>query len=188
MIDVAAITGIAGLAVRFAPMVRDALATDDAFVRAYYLEVSKNIEVLKTVDIEVLGKIDIASPLFRSLIGGIETGIAVALLCTEDPKRKRLLDFLGEELVIKRPSKSIPIEQDEGEGGTVGDKPEISVNVRKALWFTVQKTELLKTLSALEGGVVKYNFRLHVRIANILERFIQIQRKLQENPAIIAVR
>ena len=62
--------------------------------------------------------------------------------------------------------------------------------MRQAVWFTVQKTELLKTLSALEaeGGAFRHGFRLNVRMGNILERFNRIRRKLDSNPAIVAVR
>ena len=64
----------------------------------------------------------------------------------------------------------------------------LRADVLKAVWFTVQKIELLKTLSALKKQNFNTGFRLNVRMANINERFRLIRRKLAENDAMKSLR
>jgi hypothetical protein len=87
MMDLAVATSIAGLVAKSVPLLRGALGTDAAFIRAYYLEVSKNIAVLEAVDIAGLADEAISSPLFKSLIGSIETEIGTAMLCAQERRR-----------------------------------------------------------------------------------------------------
>jgi len=64
----------------------------------------------------------------------------------------------------------------------------IMVDMRKAVWFTVQRVELLKGLSTLEGDIFKHGFYLDIRVRNILDHLNLIRIKLEENPAVKSVR
>lgn len=182
--DYSIISGVAELVIKAAAFVHDTAVTDEGFIRAYYLEVSKNIEILKTVDIGSLKEEEIDSPTFKSLIHSLDTEVGAALLCTNMAKRKRILSFLSQGLLITSPpDKSFPIETGDDENTNTQSLFEQRIDVLKAVWFTVQKIELLKALSALENQNFNHGFRLNVRVANINERFKQIRRKLAENDA-----
>jgi hypothetical protein len=170
------ITGIAGLIGKAVTFLKDKKVSDDCFIRAYYLEVSKNIEILKLVDIK---NENVNSPAFKSLINSLETGVGAALLCSNEKDRSRIFKILGQGLEIKSPQdKSFELETDDEKSVTV-----LNINILKAVWFTVQKIDLLKSLTAIEGDIFNQKFRLNVRVANILERFKHIQQKLYENEA-----
>ena len=51
----------------------------------------------------------------------------------------------------------------------------------------MQKVELLKGLSALEGDIFEHGFYLDIRVRNILEHLSLIRMKLDENPAVKSV-
>ncbi|MDR1446610.1 MAG: hypothetical protein LBI90_06945 [Treponema sp.] len=180
------ITTFAGLAGTAARWIRDAAVTDDGFIRAYYLEVSRNIEILKAIDIAALKDTDINAPQFRSLIGALETGVGASLLCTGNEKRKKILTFLKAGLEIQPPATGLPLEQDD-ESGQAVPALTLRVNVLQAVWFTVHKIELLKALSAMDGPF-NHGFRLNVRVANIQERFVRIRGKLGETGAMRELR
>jgi len=182
--DFTALISVAELIGKAAAFVHDATVTDEGFLRAYYLEVAKNIEILKTVDIDSLKDEEINSPVFQSLINSLNTEIGTALLCTDNKKRERIMSFLSQGLKIESPAdKSIPIETEDDENTNKKPLFELHIDVIKAVWFTVQKIELLKALSALEKPNFKHGFRLNVRTYNINERFKQIRKKLAEHDA-----
>ena len=177
-------TSAAGLALKTASFLNDATVTDEGFIRAYYLEVSKNIEILKTIDFSCLKETDITSESFKSVINSLDTTVGSALLCSDCKKRKRILSFLGQGLVIQSPQdKSFTLESDDEV--TV---LELRIDVLKAVWFTVHKIELLKSLASLNGDMFKQKFKLDVRIANINIRLQNIRQKLAENEAMISLK
>jgi hypothetical protein len=187
--DLAIMSGVAGLVAKAAAFVHDATVTDEGFIRAYYLEVSQNIEILKTVDINSLKEKEIASPEFRSLINSLNTEVGAALLCTNIAERKRILSFLAQGLDIDSPPvNSFLIETGDDENADQQPVSHLRADVLKAVWFTVQKIELLKALSALKKQNFNTGFRLNVRMANINERFKLIRRKLAENDAMKSLR
>ena len=172
------ITGVAGLVGKAAGILRGGAVTDDGFIRAYYLEVTKNLQVLEATDIKGLRKKDFRSPAFRALVGSLETEMAVTLFCSDREKLKRVWNFLEEGLDFET-------RDEEGENPAAITQ---KVNVLKAAWFTVQKLEFLKTLAAFESGdTFGKNFYLDVRIGNINECLTKIHQKLEENEAITGV-
>jgi len=182
--DLTILTSVAGLVGKAAVFVHDATVTDDGFLRAYYLEVTKNMDILETVNIDSLKNEEINSPVFQSLINSLNTEIGTALLCTNEAKRERILSFLSQGLEVKGlADKSIPIETEDDENANKQPLFDLKIDVLKAVWFTVQKIELLKALSVLEKPNFKHGFRLNVRIYNIYERFKRIREKLAEHDA-----
>jgi len=178
--DIMTITGIAGMVVKGVKFLHDSKVSDDCFIRAYYFEVTKNIEILKLIDFDKIDKEEINSESFKSLINSLNIEIGSALLCTDEKYRKNIVAFLKEGLQIQAPKdKSFDLENDDEKAVS-----ELQINVLKAAWFTVNKIDLLRSLSNLEGNVFNRNFRIKVRLKNILERFVHIQIKLSEKEAV----
>jgi len=172
------INSVAGLIGRAATFLNAESLSDEGFIRAYYLEVSKNIEILKTVDSSALRKLDIRSAAFKTLVNSLDMEIGVALLCSDERKSQTLLEFLAEGFEVEMHS-----DLEENPAAVP-----VMVDVRKAVWFTVQRVELLKGLSALEGDIFKHGFYLDIRIRNILDHLSLIRIKLEDNPAVKSVR
>ena len=98
-------TGVAGIVVKGAKFLNDTKVSDDWFIRAYYFEVTKNIEILKLIDFDKINEMEITSTSFRSLINSLDIEIGSALLCTNEEYRKNIVSFLKEGLRIQAPQK-----------------------------------------------------------------------------------
>ncbi|GHU87717.1 hypothetical protein FACS189476_03600 [Spirochaetia bacterium] len=159
--------------------------TDDGYIRSYYFEVNKNLDVLKTIDIKSLKDEEITSPAFQKIITSLETEIGASLLFKDLKKHKKIFNLLNTTLEICGDDKNdLTLETDDDTAEQKSAPKQVTVQVLRAMWFTINKIELLKTLSTLDGTTFRHTFRLNVRLYNIEERLKQIRIQLTQFDAV----
>jgi len=79
----------------------------DNYLRAYYLEVISNMEVLNCINEKNIASVHINTEAFRSFIDKIDTQIGFSILFAEEKDRQGLFDFLKAKGRINNSHKKI---------------------------------------------------------------------------------
>ncbi len=147
----------------------------ETYLRAYYLEVISNIEILNCLNSNTLHTVPVNSTVFKSFINQLETHIGLSLLFNAEQEKQDIFSFLKSRGRINNPNGSIVKYQNGKE--VLETKKTVYENVLQAVSFTVVKIELLKRFSLLSDNELEiYNkIQLRKRIINIRERFIMIK-------------
>jgi hypothetical protein len=169
---------------RVARMREQQLSTE-GILRAYYLEVLDNLEMLAVVDLARLGREKANSEAVRFVVSHLRTGIGAAILLAEGvDEQSRLYRFLRDQGRIRN-SKRLMLRS---EGGLEVPVTGASFyeNILQAVSFTVVKTEALRRISAFSDTQLALcrDIRVERRLTNILERSRMIKEKLDDLPGV----
>lgn len=150
-----------------------------ACLRAYYLEVVNNLEMLTVVNARRFAGEKVNAPLVKSLVSRLETSVGAAILFGEEPDRdSELYRFLATNGRLSNRQgllvRSSGLGEERVKGSTCYE------NVLQAISFTVVKLEVLRRLTAFgdEELAMLNNVMLQRRIVNIHERFALIKTAL----------
>jgi hypothetical protein len=145
------------------------------YLRAYYLEVISNIEILSCLNIDKIKTFRINDKIFQQFINKLQTQIGFTLLFSEDKDKTDIFNFLKFKGKIDNRNNQI-IKLINGKE-VIGKNKIIYENVLQAVSFTVIKTEFLKQMSKVTDEEIElYNqIQIDKRIINIKERFIMIK-------------
>lgn len=156
----------------------------DNYLRAYYLEVISNMEVLNCINEKNIASVQINTEAFRSFIDKIDTQIGFSILFAEEEDRQGLFDFLKAKGRINNSHKKIVKNRNGVE--VLETKKTIYENVLQAISFTVVKIEFLKRFSQCNDEELSLYGRIQIdrRIINIRERFVMIKHVMDDLKAI----
>lgn len=156
----------------------------DNYLRAYYLEVISNMEVLNCINDKNIASVHINTEAFRSFIDKIDTQIGFSILFAEEEDRQGLFDFLKAKGRINNSHKKIVKNRNGVE--VLETKKTIYENVLQAISFTVVKIEFLKRFSQCNDEELSLYGRIQMdrRIINIRERFVMIKHVMDDLKAI----
>lgn len=156
----------------------------DNYLRAYYLEVISNMEVLNCINEKNIASVQINTEAFRSFIDKIDTQIGFSILFAEEEDRQGLFDFLKAKGRINNSHKKIVKYRNGVE--VLETKKTIYENVLQAISFTVVKIEFLKRFSQCNDEELSLYGRIQMdrRIINIRERFVMIKHVMDDLKAI----
>jgi hypothetical protein len=140
--------------------IRDMMANSEDIINAYRYEVKSNQDLLKELKIEALKDTDIDKPEFRNLVNCLQTQIGASILY--DANQKKYKAFMAD---LKK--KNVKMNFEPETEGANGKAPK---TLLEAMHFSVDKIEHLKRLvfCASEGKTLFHDFRLNVRIQNIM--------------------
>jgi hypothetical protein len=139
---------------------------------AYRYEAMSNLNLLKELNLEALKDTDISKPEFRNLVNCLQTQVGASIFYDSDRKNyqafRKSIDKIGATVEI------------ENEGAEVKESVD---TLLKAMRFSVDKIEHLKRLvfCASEGKELFNNFRLNVRIKNIMNSIKEILKVLPQD-------
>jgi hypothetical protein len=152
--------------------IRTTLANREDIIKAYLYEVDSNLNLLKELKLDALKEADIDTPEFKNLVNCLQTQIGVSILY--DSSQKRFKNFMAEiqKLAV---SQTFQPETEEPDG------EDAVKNLLDAMRFSINKIEHLKRLAfcASDGSGFFHSFKLHVRIANIMDSMKVIQKTLR---------
>jgi hypothetical protein len=156
-----------------------------ALLRAYYLEVLHDLELLSVVDVASFREHAPNSKAMRALVSRLETGTAAALLLgSSEGEASELREFLAKRGRLKNRGRQLVRLGKSGEESVKGAS--LYENVLQAVSFVVVKVALLRRLSELddEEAAALRPLALDRRLYNVAERLSMIKEKLDELPGV----
>lgn len=158
--------------------------SNKTWLRALYGEINLNMDIIGTLDLDYFKGKEINDRVFRKVAGSLQTSVAEAILFDDKINRQStIISLLQEKGILSGLERFIGI-KDGAEVDIPGNAP--GEQVVTALYFAVSRIRLLKSLSALpdEEDFFAGNFRLALRLTNIVSRYKMIRAKLVLLPAV----
>jgi hypothetical protein len=160
-------------------------ATAFSLLRAFYLEILHDLELLSVADFEALRGMTPRDKPAKALVARLETGAAAALLLgAAEGEGSEIRDFLARKGRLKNGMKWLVRPGRDGEEPVKGAT--LYENVLQAVSFVVVKVALLRRLSDFaddEAGALR-KVAMDRRLYNVRERLSMIKEKLDELPGI----
>ncbi|GHV79286.1 hypothetical protein AGMMS49944_10770 [Spirochaetia bacterium] len=153
----------------------------ESYLRAYYFELSSNLELLKVINKDALSDTEVTSTAFSSIVQKLETAIAASILFGDHTDTgNSIYHLFAAKRKIQNPFKNLMRFTSSGEDDTVD--AEINESVINAMHFTVQKIQVLQKLSTCDESAkdLLNGIRLKVRLDNIEQRLITIRKFVRE--------
>jgi len=141
-------------------------------LRAYYFEVSSNLDLLETIDLGRLNDHTVNTCAIKSLVKNLEIQIASTILFPDDKISRQLFELFNKEKPVE--------ETDETDEAKTVKK---NRTIMQSIVFTIRKITLLQKLSSFKevsDDSIINPLRIKVRIKNIIEHLRNIQIALKE--------
>jgi len=146
---------------------RDRELGGKAMLRAYYIEVCGNLDLIDSLDMKALKESSVNAPGFAAIVNHFETRIAEAILTDDEAAREN-----GLYQVLQKTESAKEIQR----GITYK-------NVLEAVSFTLIKVEVMRKLSSLseEEKTILHGIDLVKRIENLKRRLLLVEKILRED-------
>lgn len=154
-------------------------------LRAYYIEVVNNLEILSVLNLAALRRERVNSPRLGFVLGQLHTEIGAAVLFQDQyDEQSSLYRFLREQGRVRNRNKML-VKTENGRDVPVAGAS-FYENILQAVGFTVVKTGILRRLNAFSDAELELvrDIRVEKRLVNLAERFQMIKEKLDDFPGI----
>jgi hypothetical protein len=165
--------------------IREQQLSAEGILRAYYLEVLDNLEILAVFDLARLGREKPNSEAMRFVMSNLRTEIGAAILLSEGvDEQSRLYRFLRDQGRIRNPKRLMLRTEGGREMPVTGAS--FYENILQAVSFTVVKTEALRRIAGFSDAQLALcrDIRIEKRLTNIAERSRMIKEKLEDLPGL----
>jgi hypothetical protein len=151
-----------------------------SLLRAYYFEVSANIDLLSIINVNKLTNTKVNDPEFASLVRGLDFQIAASILFGDGDDGNSIYNELYKLL-----EKTGNVKEQNEESGKVRS-PIPKKSILQAMIFTIRRINILQKLVAVSAGdsepenTLLHNLLLKVRITNIKNHLEFIKQELRK--------